>query len=87
MKEIKINVPEYNDGLEFIWEDNFKIKVSSQSNALVLQANREGLISLARHFLTLAQDNVPAYSHVHLDELNSLEDGSLELIISRNEDL
>ena len=87
MKEIKINVPEYKDALEFIWEDNFKIKVSSQSNALVLQANREGLVSLARHFLTLAQDNVPAYSHVHLDEFNSLEDGSLELIASRNEDL
>ena len=29
MKEIKINVPEYKDALEFIWEDNFKIKVSS----------------------------------------------------------
>lgn len=52
-----------------------------------MEANREGLISLARHILLLAQDDVPNGSHFHLDEFNSLENGSLELIISKNEAL
>lgn len=87
MKEIKISIPEYNNGVECVWEENFKIKTSAQFDALTIEANREGLISLARHILHLAQDNVPNGSHIHLDEYNALEDGSFELIISKNEEL
>lgn len=85
MKKISISIPEYDNCLEFVWEDNFKIKTSSPFHALTIEANREGLISLARHILLLAQEEVPNGSHFHLDEYNSLEDGSLELIISKNE--
>ena len=44
-------------------------------------ANREGLISLANILVDLAKEGPGA--HVHLDENNSLEDGSAELIIER----
>ena len=44
------------------------------------KGEKSGLISLARHLLTLAQDSVPKHSHIHLDEYNSLEEGSAELI-------
>ena len=87
MKVIKISIPEYDNGVECIWEDNFKIKTSVPFDTLTIEANREGLISLARHLLNLAQDDVPNGCHIHLDEYNSLEDGSLELIISKNEAL
>lgn len=87
MKEIKISIPEYDNGVECIWEDNFKIKTSAPFDTLTIEANREGLISLARHLLHLAQAGVPNGCHIHLDEYNSLEDGSLELIISKNEAL
>ena len=87
MKEIKISIPEYDNDIECVWEENFKIKTSAPFDALTIEANREGLISLARHLLHLAQDDVPNGCHFHLDEYNSLEDGSLELIISKNEDL
>ncbi len=87
MKEIKISIPEYDNGVECVWEENFKIKTSAPFDTLTIEANREGLISLARHLLHLAQDDVPNGSHFHLDEYNSLEDGSLELIISKNEGL
>lgn len=87
MKEIKISIPEYDNCIECVWEENFKIKVSAPFDTLTIEANREGLISLARHLLYLSQDDVPNGSHVHFDEYNSLEDGSLELIISKKEDL
>ncbi len=67
--------------MEVKWEDGFEIKVTlqEQEGAVVLSANREGLRSLANILLTLADKNPGA--HIHLDEYNSLEDGSYELII------
>ena len=87
MKEIKINIPEYDDAIELIWDDNFKIKTSIPYDTITIEANREGLLSLARHLLLLAQEEVPNGSHFHLDDFNSLENNSVELIISKNDNL
>ena len=87
MKEIKINIPEYDNALEMVWDDNFAIKTSTEYDAITIEANRAGLLSLARHLLLLAQEEVPNGSHFHLDEFNSLEDGSVELILDENDDL
>ena len=87
MKEIKINIPEYDDAIELIWDDNFKIKTSIPYDMITIEANREGLLSLARHLLLLAQEEVPNGSHFHLDDFNSLENNSVELIISKNDNL
>ena len=87
MKEIKINIPEYDDAIELIWDDNFKIKTSIPYNTITIEANREGLLSLARHLLLLAQEEVPDGSHFHLDDFNSLENNSVELIIAKNNNL
>ena len=87
MKEIKINVPEYDDAIELVWDKNYKIKTSTPYNTITIEANRDGLLSLARHLLLLAQEEVPSGSHFHLDEFNSLEDSSVELIIAKNEEL
>lgn len=87
MREIRISIPEYGNGLEFVWENDYKIRTSAPFHTLTIEANRDGLISLARHLLLLAQDDVPDGAHFHLDEYNSLEDGSLELIVAKNERL
>ncbi len=80
-----INFPEYNkSGLKIKWEKNFKIKITNNKQ-IILKSNKEGLISLARIFLSLSQDNVPEGYHIHLDESNSLQDGSSELIIERQD--
>jgi hypothetical protein len=44
MKEIKISIPEYNNGVECIWEENFKIKSSAPFASMTIEENREGLI-------------------------------------------
>jgi len=67
--------------MEFTWEEGFAIRVHREADAVVVSANREGLVSLARHLQALADE--PAQSHFHLDENNSLEEGSCELIIEK----
>ena len=64
------------------WEDGFKIHVSvdAQGDA-VIAANREGLLSLAKQLMVLADETDGA--HIHYDEYNSLEQGSREMIIQK----
>lgn len=84
MKHI-IDVPEYDPerGLRADWDDGFEIAIRTSNEAVVISANPAGLRSLARHLLVLAQDMTPSGQHFHLDESNSLEDGSVELIIEK----
>lgn len=82
---MKIDIPKYerDSGLQLCWSDGFMIKVASENEEVVISANREGLISLANHLLNLAQTDVPSGTHIHLDENNSLEDGSQDIIIEK----
>lgn len=65
------------------WTDGFEIMVEIQGNEAVVSANREGLLSLADHLRTLAEESDG--SHIHLDEYNSLEKGSAELILVKKD--
>ena len=67
--------------MEFHWIDGFKISVRSKDGKTLISANREGLLSLAGHLAVLAEQE--AGDHFHLDEYNSLEEGSEELIIEK----
>ena len=85
--KFEINVPEYTSkGIRIEWEDGFEISVSKSDCDICINANSAGLISLAKHCLTLAQMNVPAGSHIHYDEFNSLEEGSEEMVICKVKD-
>ena len=70
-------------GMRIWWEDGFEIRAAVRGDEVTISANREGMVSLANILLDLA-DGQPG-AHVHLDEYNSLEDGSCELIIERVE--
>ncbi len=69
--------------MDFNWIDGFAISVRMEDDAVVLSANKEGLLSLAGHLTALAEAEGP--DHFHLDQFNSLEDGSLELIVEKTE--
>lgn len=79
-------LPEYDNtkGFQYLWEDDFSILVSENGGAVIIDANNEGLKSLAWHLLTLAQKDYPKGTHIHYDEYNSLENGSMELIINKS---
>lgn len=68
--------------MEMKWIDGFSIAVKVELNAVTITANKEGLLSLANHLTALAQDNAHG-AHFHLDEHNSLEENSTELIIEK----
>ena len=63
------------------WMDGFEIKAVVENGEIVISANREGMLSLAKQLESLA-NGVPG-DHIHYDEHNSLEEGSTELIIER----
>ncbi|MBQ1566539.1 MAG: hypothetical protein IIZ80_01460 [Erysipelotrichaceae bacterium] len=64
------------------WNDGFKIRVSKEDEVLI-SANREGLLSLARQLQMLAEE--PEGSHIHYDEYSCLEEGSADLIIEKKD--
>lgn len=74
-------LPERNKVMEIEWENGFTIRVVYDGQAVVLSANREGLMSLAKQFMAMANEEQP--THIHYDEHNSLEDHSTELIVER----
>jgi hypothetical protein len=79
-----VEIPAYDavTGLSFVWDDGFEISVDTTSAEVVIAANPAGLISLARHLLTLAQESVPDGSHVHLTADQEL-DSTVGLILER----
>ncbi|WP_455754355.1 Imm32 family immunity protein [Streptomyces decoyicus] len=62
--DLVISVPDcrVGEGLQFTWDDGFEIELEVGSTEVVLRANRAGLASLARHLLTLAQQDVHSTS-------------------------
>lgn len=61
------------------WVDGFEIKAATENGEIVISANREGMLSLAKQLTALA-DGAPG-DHIHYDEYNSLENGSTGMII------
>ena len=65
----------------FSWVDGFKLSVKVEDETVVISGNKEGLLSLANHLATLADEE--GNDHFHLDEHNSLVEGSAELIVEK----
>ena len=63
------------------WVDGSEIRVSKDNGEVVISANKEGLLSLAKQLTALAEET-PG-THIHYDAYNSLEESSAELIIER----
>ena len=78
-------LPKYSSsgGLKLDWVNGFEIKSNVSEEGIIIKSNKEGLLSLANHLANLAQSDVPLGTHIHLDSLNSLEDGSDNIIIEK----
>ena len=89
--DITLEIPEYSPerGFEFKWQYYYGIKVEiTDDKEVIISANKDGLISLATHLLTLAQDSIPPTDgHFHLTEYDALEEGSSELIVQKMPDV
>lgn len=67
--------------MDMKWVDGFEINVRVENDTVAISANREGLLSLANHLKSLAEE--PPGNHIHLDAYNSLEDGSSKMILEK----
>jgi len=84
--KIELTIPDFSPstGLRTDWENAFILKSEiTEGGEIRITGNQNGLISLARHLLTLAQPSVPQGYHLHYDTWNSLEEGSKELIVEK----
>ncbi|MFI6287118.1 hypothetical protein ACIBCM_20620 [Streptomyces sp. NPDC051018] len=72
--------------LVFAWEADARIDVRNLGGEVVIEANAAGLRTLAGHLLVLAGEGVPGGSHLHLEDGNGLEEGSLGLVLERCDD-
>ncbi|MGW7510662.1 Imm32 family immunity protein [Streptomyces massasporeus] len=70
----------------FAWKEGARIEVRDLGGEIVIEANAAGLKTLAGHVLTLAQDGTPDGAHLHLEESNGLEEGSVGLVLERCDD-
>ncbi|MFG2836862.1 Imm32 family immunity protein [Streptomyces zaomyceticus] len=73
-------------GLVFTWDADAWIEVRNLGGEVVIEANAAGLRTLAGHLLVLAGEGVPDGAHLHLEESNGLEDGSVGLVLERNDE-
>ena len=78
---------------EIDWEDNAFLKIMQSSKSLIsIEANKEGLISLAKQFLTVAYSKENLFIH-HWPEKTTekgysygdLEEDSIELVVLKVE--
>ena len=68
--------------METEWMEGFKVSVNTfTDHEVTISANKEGLHSLACQLKALAE-GMPG-DHIHYDENNSLEKGSLDLVIEK----
>lgn len=79
--EYTLDVPDYDPsrGVRTQWEHGAEIAVAFDGRGVVISANAEGLMTLARTMLAVASAHVG--SHMHLDDIGGLQEGSAELII------
>ena len=62
-------------GILFIGNRTYLIKAVAEKGEIVISANREGLLSLAKQLTALAEG--VQGDHIHYDEYNSLEEGRI----------
>ena len=82
-----IELGEYTaeSGLRLTWQRDYRLRVASGEQEVLISANAAGLRSLAQHLLTLAQEHVPAGVHAHMEPGLELEDESVPLVVEKFE--
>ncbi|MEU3447905.1 hypothetical protein AB0H29_11860 [Streptomyces thermolilacinus] len=75
-----------SEALRFSWDADARIEVRSHGGEVVIEANAAGLRTLAGHLLVLAGEGVTDGAHLHLDDGNGLDVGSVGLVLERNDE-
>ena len=81
--KIVIELPDYDgNGIDVIWDENSKCRITVYDGEVGLSANREGLIAIAKQMLYMAYNDLPEGSHIHYDSFFTKQEGK-ELLIEK----
>ena len=85
--KVKVDITKHidGDGITLDVEDGYKIITETDGESATIIANREGLITLAKLMLHMAQPSVKQGNHFDLDTWNVLDEGSVELTVMRRD--
>jgi hypothetical protein len=86
--KVDIEIPVYSrrNGIQTGWDPGYVLRTHvNKSGQILIEGNAPGLISLARHLLSLAQVDVPPFLDIHYDDLTELQSGSNDLVIQKIE--
>jgi hypothetical protein len=71
-------------GLQLSWRAGYVLRATATADREVLvSGNAEGLRSLAQHLLTLADEQVPAGVHAHMEPGLELEEDLVVLVVQK----
>lgn len=75
---------DFSSGFHFKWESGFSIKINIIKDTVVIKANKAGLLSLANHLKHLSEDKFADGYYFDLDQHNSLEEGSINVVVIKD---
>ena len=84
--KITVDIPDYDGrSLDVVWESDSEYTISIHGDDVIILANRNGLISLAKQMLYLAYNNLPEGSHIHYDSFfTKMYNKEYELVIQKD---
>ena len=66
--KITLDIPDYDgNGIDVIWETDSKYTITIADNNVVISANPNALLSIAKQMLYMAYHDLPKGSHIHYD--------------------
>lgn len=80
---MNLNLPDFDgNAIDVIWEKGANAELRCEDDQILIRANREGLLSLAKQMIYLAVNDVAVGGHIHYDS-NFLGDVPFELVIEK----
>ena len=64
--KVTIDIPNFDgEGVDVIWDKNANYEIMVEGDEVIIRANKEALMSIAKQMIYLAQDDMPPYAHIH----------------------
>ena len=83
--KVTLDIPNYDgNGIDVVWETGSKYAISIADNNVVISANKNALVSIAKQMLYMAYNNLPNGSHIHYDSFfTKMNEEEYELVIEK----
>ncbi len=87
--KINLEIPDFDgNALDVIWDNDAEYRINVSHGEVVLSANKQGLISLAKQMLYMAYQDLPTGSHVHYDDFFVKSNASeFDLVIVKKQNI